>query len=334
METKASVLNRDIELVDGVGLTVTADPRHVQVMVETMGCSTLKPLLVPMERGKHESDDDKEPTISELKSAGMLAKKTGNADTELSPGDVTRFRAVAARANYLSTNRDGIAYSVNDICRRMGCPNSVGMKALERLTRYLMGCLVIKQWFVFQPDVSKLTAFIDTDGAGCVRTRRSTTGGCMRHGRRTLRPWCKTHSFVALSSGDAELYGCVNASAELIGMMSNLQDLGHGSSIGEVMADASAALGVIKRKGAGRFRHFDTSWLWIQDCAADRHPKYCKLDGRDYVADLFTQALDRETTLRHMSGLDNEYVSVSSEGGEESRRQIATCGCKACGDQC
>ena len=38
---EASVLNRDIHLVDGQGITLTADGRHVKVMIEKLQCKHL-----------------------------------------------------------------------------------------------------------------------------------------------------------------------------------------------------------------------------------------------------------------------------------------------------
>ena len=39
---------------------------------------------------------------------------------------------------------------------------------------------------------------------------------------------------------------------------------------GQVSGDASAALGIISRKGLGRTRHIDTGVLWVQETAATK----------------------------------------------------------------
>ena len=45
------------------------------------------------------------------------------AETETLMGaEATRFRAVAARANYLPGDKPDIQYAVKEICRRMGKP--------------------------------------------------------------------------------------------------------------------------------------------------------------------------------------------------------------------
>lgn len=114
----------------------------------------------------------------------------------------------------------------------------------------------------------KLICVTDTDCAGCTRTRRSTTCGVVKHGYHTIRTWCKTQALVTLSSGEAELYGAVRASSELVGMLSFMKDLGLVNLKGDVLGDANAALGIIHREGIGKLRHLNTQWLWVQDLAA------------------------------------------------------------------
>ena len=46
---------------------------------------------------------------------------------------------------------------------------------------------------------------------------------------------------------------------------------------GEVWGDASAALGIINRKGFGKTRHIQTGLLWIQQTAAEQRLKIHKV---------------------------------------------------------
>ena len=61
-----------------------------------------------------------------------------------------------------------------------------------------------------------------------------------------------------MSSGESELYAALKAAAEGLGTMSVLSDLGWFMK-GEIWGDASAALGIINRRGLGKkkraFRH-------------------------------------------------------------------------------
>jgi hypothetical protein len=51
--------------------------------------------------------------------------------------------------------------------------------------------------------------YIDTDWAGCPRTRKSTSGGCVIPGTHVVKSWSSTQTSEALSSGAAEFSGVV-----------------------------------------------------------------------------------------------------------------------------
>lgn len=315
LEKTAHVLNRIVTWIDGQGITSVADERHVKVMVEKLDCGKNSKLKVPMEKVKAEDDATKERELQKKKADGKLCKETVEDSSKLlSPEQTTLYRAISARANYLCSDRADIAFTLKDVCRWMSEPRVDDMKLLERLTRYLMMYPTCKQWFQLQASPGKLTAYTDTDWAGCVKTRRSITGGVITRGRHAIRTWCKTQALIALSSGEAELYGAVRASPELIGMMSTMKDLGFDGMNGEVLGDANAALGIIHRIGTGTLRHLNTNWLWVQDFAVQIHIAYNNVSGNDIVADLFTKALDQESIHRHMQNLDNELNNDQSEG--------------------
>ena len=63
--------------------------------------------------------------------------------------------------------------------------------------------------------------------------------------------WSKTQSFVALRSAEIEFYAAITPSADILGMLSMMRDLGY-QLTGEIWGDASAALGIINRNGLGK----------------------------------------------------------------------------------
>ena len=126
-------------------------------------------------------------------------------------------------------------------------------------------------------------------------------------GKHTLKGWSKTQTLVALSPGESELYAALKASAEALGLIALLQDLGY-TVRGEVWGEASAALGIIHRKGLGKTRHIDTGLLWIQQTAAEQRLKYLKVLGKDNPADLYTKFLDANTSDNHVKKLEYIYI--------------------------
>ena len=59
----------------------------------------------------------------------------------------------------------------------------------------------------------------------------------------------------------------------------------------DLMADASAALGIIGRTGLGKLRHIDTSYLWIQQESINNKIKFNKVLGTENPADVNTKGL-------------------------------------------
>ena len=84
--------------------------------------------------------------------------------------------------------------------------------------------------------------------------------------------------------------------------MAILKDLGMEVST-NVFADASAALGIIARKGLGKVQHIDTSFLWIQEASAKRAVQFEKVKGNANMADLMTKYVPREILDRYFQSL-------------------------------
>ena len=79
--------------------------------------------------------------------------------------------------------------------------------------------------------------------------------------------------------------------------------------------DASAALAIAKRKGAGKLRHIHVSALWIQDVQDREGATYMKVLGTANPADLMTKYLarvKRDGALDKMSQVVQEGRAKSS----------------------
>ena len=77
--------------------------------------------------------------------------------------EATRFRVVAARANYLSGDRPDIQYAVKEICRRMSKPVRGDWDKLIRLGRYLKAAPRCVQVYEWQEEGAALVSCSDSD---------------------------------------------------------------------------------------------------------------------------------------------------------------------------
>ena len=199
----------------------------------------------------------------------------------------TPFRGSAARGNYLSADRVDVQYAAKEICRSMSAPTSLSWKALKRLGRFLSG--KPRLVYVFRKQtVDSIDIYVDTEWAGCARTRKSTSGGVVMLGRHTIKHWSSTQPSVTLSSGEAEFYGVVRGSGQGLGYQALLKDLGVAAPL-RVWTDSSAALGICSRQGLGKFRHLDTHTLWVQQAVRSGRLQRKKVPGERNPADLLTK---------------------------------------------
>ena len=233
----------------------------------------------------------------------------------LSSEDATMFRALSARANYLAQDRPDIGYSTKELCREFARPNRNSYQRLKRVCRYLAGKPRLVHhypWGNGVTDEDNLEIFVDTDFAGCKETRRSTAGGvCLINGS-LVKAWSKTQTTIALSSGEAELGGISSGIAQGLGMQSVARDLGFRYKL-RVHSDATAAIGICRRRGMGKIRHLDVSDLWCQEKIRTGAVTLVKVLGTENMADIMTKYVDRPILSKMLDKLNLSMIEGRAE---------------------
>ena len=85
-----------------------------------------------------------------------------------------------------------------------------------------------------------------------------------------------------------------------------------------LQVDASAAIGIARRKGLGKVRHLDTQSLWIQDALRERRLFLHKVPGTENPDYMLTKPLDAKT----LEGLMNRVGLVALEGRPEAAPEL------------
>ena len=214
----------------------------------------------------------------------------------------TLYRALAARANYLALDRPDVAFATKELCRCFATPTHEAYTALKRLGRYLIGTARVVWDFSFQAPCETLIASVDTDFAGCLATRRSTSGGVCMRGSHLLKHWSVTQSTVTLSSAEAELGSICTGSSNSLGLVSIACDLGLKWDL-VVQTDASAAVGICRRRGLGKIRHLAVADLWVQDKVRSGAFALRKIAGETNTSDILTKFVARPLLKKHMKTL-------------------------------
>ena len=110
------------------GIQYEADQRHADIVVEELGLKDSKPVSTPGSKG----DVDR-----------MLLEF----GEKLGPAESTQYRALAARLNYLATDRPDIQFATNEVARHMATPTTGNWLLMKRLGRYLKGSPRLVQSF-------------------------------------------------------------------------------------------------------------------------------------------------------------------------------------------
>ena len=115
-------------------------------------------------------------------------------------GEDKEYRAIAATINYLALDQPDIQYASKEACRNMAAPDKAAWAKLKRIGRYLVGRKQVVWKFPWKDEVGGWSATVDSDWAGDLKTRKSTSGGIIRLGSHTIKTWSSTQSSPALSS--------------------------------------------------------------------------------------------------------------------------------------
>jgi len=294
---EARALNRIIRWTSE-GIEYEADPRQVEKLVQECGLVGCKAMATPGVR----------TGFQELE-----------ADEPLEPRLHTAFRSAAARGNYLSADRIDCQFGCKEICRWMSSPSQTSWKALKRLARYLVGRPRLVYLYRRQ-EVDHVDVYTDTDWAGCPKTRKSTSGGCVVLGRSAVKHWSSTQSNIALSSGEAEFNGVVRAAGQGLGYQALLRDLGVHLPL-RVWTDSSAAIGIASRQGLGKLRHLDTATLWVQQAVRSGRVDLRKVLGTENPADILTKHSIGKEQLGYLVDLFGcRYLDGRAESAPQLRQ--------------
>nr|GEV15968.1 hypothetical protein [Tanacetum cinerariifolium] len=117
-----------------------------------------------------------------------MATKHLDADLSGTPVDQTKYRSMVRALMYLTASRPDIMHATCYCARYQAKPTEKHLTAVKRIFRYLKDTINMGLWYL--KDTSfELTAFLDSDQAGCLDSRKSTSGGIQFLGGDKLVSW-------------------------------------------------------------------------------------------------------------------------------------------------
>ncbi|GJW95293.1 retrovirus-related pol polyprotein from transposon TNT 1-94 [Tanacetum coccineum] len=180
-----------------------------------------------MSQKKYIEDTLKKFNMSGCKMAStpmnLNEKFSVNDETEMANAIV--YRSLIGRLIYLTHSRPDISYAVGVLSRFMHKPSKHHLGAARRILRYLGGSKEYGIWFR-KDEKFCLKGYTDSDWAGSVDDRRSTSGHCFLIGTAAVSWSSKKQATVALSSTEAEYVAATTSACQAVWLRRLLSDLG------------------------------------------------------------------------------------------------------------
>ncbi|GJW67393.1 retrovirus-related pol polyprotein from transposon TNT 1-94 [Tanacetum coccineum] len=155
-----------------------------------------------------------------------MATKHLDADLSGTPIDQTKYRSMVGALMYLTTSRPDIVHATCYCARYQAKPTEKHLTAVKRIFRYLKDSINMGLWYPKDTGF-ELTAFSDSDHAGCLDSRKSTSGGIQFLGGDKLVSWSsKKQDCTSMSSVEAEYVSLSACCAQVLWLRTQLTDYG------------------------------------------------------------------------------------------------------------
>ena len=138
MSKEVKILNRKLCWHDGVGISCEADRKHAEAIIRVTGTSNLTSLEIPMSKeNKEEVRDKKDDFVEKRKLEKLGMNELPLIGQILNLVETTRYRALAATANFLAIDRGDIVYCAKELTRHMATPTAGDWEKMVRLGEVL-----------------------------------------------------------------------------------------------------------------------------------------------------------------------------------------------------
>ena len=199
-------------------------------------------------------------------------------------------------------------------------PSQEHLNGVKRVIRYVKGTIDYGLLYKKGESNSELIGYSDSDFAGDVGDRKSTSGHIFLLGGMAISWTSQKQSIVALSSCEAEYIAATGATCQALWMKRLISELRHEEQKKvKLMVDNQSAITLSKNPvHHNRTKHIDTRYHFIRQCIEDNNIEITFIRTEDQLADIFTKALGRMKfqEMRSRIGVTNIRTEELDQGGE------------------
>ncbi|GJS99193.1 hypothetical protein Tco_0820363 [Tanacetum coccineum] len=217
-------------------------------------------------------------------------------DVDLSgePVDQSDYRSKIGSLMYLTSSRPDLVQAVCYCARYQARPTQKHLKEVKRIFKYLKGTINMGLWYP-KDSGFELTAFSDADHAGCLDTRKSTSGGIQFLGDKLVSWMSKKQNCTAMSSAEAEYVALSASCAQVMWMRTQLQDYGFNYNKIPLYCDSQSAIAIsCNPVQHSRTKHIHTRYHFIKEQVENGIIELYFVRTEYQLADMFTKALPED----------------------------------------
>ncbi|KAJ9542951.1 hypothetical protein OSB04_029457 [Centaurea solstitialis] len=171
-------------------------------------------------------------------------------------------------------------------------PKESHLTAVKRIFRYLKGTPNLGLWYSKDSGFD-LTAYSDSDFAGCKIDRKSTTGGCHLLGGKLVSWTSKKQNSVSTSTAEAEYVAAGICCAQVLWLRNQLQDYDIQLSKIPIYCDNTSAIAIANNPVLhSKTKHIEVRYHFIRDHVMNGDIELHFVPTEYQLADPFTKPLD------------------------------------------
>nr|GEZ37241.1 ribonuclease H-like domain-containing protein [Tanacetum cinerariifolium] len=250
------------------------------------------PRRIFINQAKHAQEILKKQGMTSCDSIGTpMATKHLDADLSGTPIDQTKYRSKVGALMYLTVSRPDLMHAICYCARYQAQPTEKHLIAIRRIFRYLKD--TIHMGLLYPKDTNfELTAFSYSDHAGCLDSRKSTSGGIQFLSGDKLISWSsKKQDCTLMSSAEVEYVSLSACCAQVLWMRTQLIDYGFHFDKIPMYCDSKAAIAIsCNLVQHSRTKHIDVRYHFIKEKVEKGIVKLFFIETEYQLADLFTKA--------------------------------------------
>ncbi len=213
------------------------------------------------------------------------------------------YRSTVGSLMYLvTTSRPDLAFAVKELSRFLECPKASAMTEARRVLKYLKGTSHYGISFSKSSDAYLIEGYSDSDFAGEVPGRKSTTGNIVVVGGSSPIFWrSSTQRLTTLSTSEAELVALTDLAKEVRYARKLMRDIYPEKFVkapSPIHCDNQSTIKIVAQdENLGRTKHLDIRGCFIRDNIRQKVLQLFYANTEVNLADFLTKPLSRAKIL-------------------------------------